>query len=1028
MCNNQNYSLRTLYKLFSSRSRQPLPFWVATFFLSMLIWLSGITPARPAGLAFSAVTISGTNLVVSGSGGVAGAPYYLMASTNLALSPVMLWNRLSTNVFSANGLFTNYNPINPSLGQEFFAIATNTPITFPGLVAAYSFDEGSGTTVHDASGNGNNGTISGATWTTGKYGTGLSFNGSNSIININNSSSLNLTTTMTLEAWVYPTLLDNLWQDVIYKYNDVYYLEAVSQQNTGTASVPAGGLTLTSGADNFVPGLVPLSSNTWSYLSATYDGKTNRLYVNGVQVNTLAETGVMTNSASPLQIGGDNVYGQFFSGLIDEVRVYNVTLTASQIQADMNTPVGDIPTAPGNLTATLISTNQLNLSWTASTADLGVAGYFVERSQGAYGTNFAQIGATSRTNYEDSGLVPNTNYNYRVRATDALGDLGPYSSVVAAFTGFSISPRVAALTFTRTQQFTANFGNVTWLVDGVVGGSASSGTVTSTGLYSPPGSAGTHTVTITNSDLSESASAIVYVTGYPGMFTFHNDNLRTGQNLNETVLTPANVNATNFGKLFSYTLDGWTFASPLYVADVNMAGQGFHNVVYVATEHDSVYAFDADGLSNAPLWQVSFINPPAGVTTVPAVDTGEVVDIPDEIGITGTPVIDPTNGILYVVAATKEVSGNTTTYVQRLHALDITTGAERLGGPVVIQASVAGTGPGSQGGQVPFDALHENQRTALLLTNGVVYFGFSSHGDNLPYYGWVLGYNASTLVQASTYNSAPNQGKGGIWMDGDGPAVDASGNIYVITGDGAFDANTGGNDYGDSFVKISPSGAVLDYFSPSVQSSLDASNLDLGAGGVLLLPDQTGAHLHEMVSAGKNGTIYLVDRDNMGHYNSKTDPDVQSLVNVLTNNLGADGGNFGSPVYFNGNVYFSPVQATVQAFSLTNGLLSTKPNSRSSEVYPQRGGAMSISANGNTNGILWTLQTHHTVEPPTPAVEPGTLHAYDATNLGNELYNSDQAGSRDTLDVWWKFSTPVVANGKVFVTSFSQLTVYGLLP
>jgi hypothetical protein len=743
------------------------------------------------------------------------------------------------------------------------------------------------------------------------------------------------------------------------------------------------------------------------------------LYVNGVQVASQAQTGAIRTSTYPLQIGGDSIYGQFFKGTIDEVRVYSVALSAAQIQTDMNTPVGNIPTAPGNLSATLINTNEINLCWTASTGKLGVTGYLVERT-GPGGTNFVQIGAVSGTNYDDTALVANTNYSYRVRATDAWGDLGPYSSV-QVFTGLSISPRVATLTSNQTQQFTATISNIIWSVDGVTGGSASSGTITGQGLYLPPGSTGIHTITATASNLAESVSATVYVTAYPGTFTFHNDALRTGQNLNETVLTPANVNATNFGKLFSYPLDGFTFASPLYVANVNIPAQGSHNVVYVATENDSVYAFDADGLTNAPLWQVSFINPSAGVTTVPAADTGETGDIPNQIGISGTPVIDPATGTLYVVAATKEVSGNTTTYVQKLHALDITTGAEKFGAPVVIQASVAGTGPGSSGGQVSFNSLRENQRTGLLLTNGVVYFGFGSHGDNPPYYGWLLGYNASTLQQVMVYNSTPNVGKAGIWMDGDGPAVDSSGNIYFITGDGPFDGNTVGEDYGDSFVKISPAGAVLDYFAPTVQSSLDESNLDLGAGGGLLLPYQPGTYPHEMVSAGKNGTVYLVNRDNMGHYNASTDQIIQELVNIFPNNLGIEGGNFGSPVYFNGRIYFGPVAGAVQAFSLTNGLLSTEPTSQSSEVYPQRGGTMAISASGNTNGILWALQSNGTTAP-------GTLHAYDATNLGNELYNSDQAGSRDTLDIWWKFTTPVVANGKVYVTSVSQLTVYGLLP
>jgi len=506
---------------------------------------------------------------------------------------------------------------------------------------------------------------------------------------------------------------------------------------------------------------------------------------------------------------------------------------------------------------------------------------------------------------------------------------------------------------------------------------------------------------------------------YAGTYTYHNDNFRTGQNLNETVLSPASVNSSTFGKLFTYPLDGLTFASPLYVANVAIPSNGFHNVVFVVTEHDSIYAFDADGLTNSPLWQVSFLNPAGGVTTVPAVDTGETGDIPNEIGITGTPVIDPASGTLYVVAKTKEISGSTTSYVQRLHALDIATGTEKFGGPVVIQGNVPGTGVGSVGGQVPFIPLRENQRTGLLLANGVVYFGFSSHGDNEPFYGWVMGYTATNIQQqVLIYNDAPNAAEAGIWMNGDGLACDSTGNVYFISGNGTLTANIGGSDYGDSFVKINPAGAVLDYFCPSVQNTLNAGDLDLGSGGVLLLPDQSGAHPHEMVSAGKNGTIYLVDRDNMGNYHTNSDQIVESVVNIFPNNLGNEGGNFCSPVYFNGNVYFSPVQGSVQAFQLSNGLLSTNPISSSSEQYGGRGGTMAISANASSNGILWALQS-------TGTISPGVLHAYDATNLGNELYNSSQAGTRDTLDAWFKFTLPLVANGKVYVVTESTLSVFG---
>jgi hypothetical protein len=1098
-----------MHKPFPHSFRHAVLSWFVTALLSIPFWLMGLTAVRAAGLEFSSVETSGSNLIVTGSGGVPGATYYALASTNLALSPVTSWNRIATNVFPANGQFTNNILIVPSLPQEFIIIATTMPVTIssgltvanktydgtttatissnnvtlngvlpadtgnvtlvtngyvanfssanvgtniavtvsgltlagsaatnytltqpvgltanitappppPGLVAAYPFDEGSGTTVTDVSGNGNNGTVSGATWTTsGKYGHALVFNGTSALVTVNNSTKLQLSNAMTLEAWVNPGTVSSIWQDVIYKGNDNYYLEGTS----GNGSVPAMGGTF-GGSDVVLYGPAAPLLNTWTHLAGTYDGTTMRFYVNGTQVATQPQTGAISTSTDPLQIGGDTIYNQYFQGTIDEVRIYNVALSAAQIQTDMNTPVGNIPTAPGSLTGTLISTNQVDLNWTASTGKLGVTGYLVER-QGPGSTNFVQIGTTSSIGYaDDTNLVLNTNYTYRVRATDASGDLGPYSTVVV-YTGLSISPSVARLTFTQTQQFTVNVSNVTWSVDGVTGGSVSSGTISGQGLYSPPASVGTHSVTATSSNLSESTSATVYVLDYPGTFTYHNDNFRTGQNLNETVLTPANVNKTSFGMLFSYPLDGLSLASPLYVPNVNIPGQGFHNVVYAATEHDSVYAFDADGLSSAPLWQVSFINPGAGVTTVPAADTGETEDIPNEIGITSTPVIDPLSGTIYVVAKTKEVSGSTTSYVHRLHALDIATGVEKFGGPVVIQGSVAGNAPGSSSGQLPFVPLIENQRTALLLANGVVYFGFGSHGDNGTYSGWVMGYNATNVRQQTLiYNAAPNVNQSGIWMDGDGLAADSAGILYFITGEGPFDGNTIGTDYGDCFMKISTNGAVLDYFSPSVQTTLDEENLDLGAGGELLLPVQPGSYTNEMVGAGKNGTIYLVNRDNMGHYNPSTDQIIQELVDIFANSLGQDGGNFSSPVYFNGRVYFGPVAGAVQAFTLNNGLLSTTPTSHSAEVYEQRGATMAISASGNTNGILWTLQSNG-------ETLSGTLHAYDATNLGNELYTSDQAGSRDTLDAWYKFSVPLVANGKVYVSSVSQLTVYGLLP
>jgi hypothetical protein len=448
---------------------------------------------------------------------------------------------------------------------------------------------------------------------------------------------------------------------------------------------------------------------------------------------------------------------------------------------------------------------------------------------------------------------------------------------------------------------------------------------------------------------------------------------------------------------------------------VNIPGQGFHNVVYVATEHNTVYAFDADR-SSAPLWQVSFNN------SVPIGDVDPDADIGPEVGITGTPVIDPGTGTLYVVAKSREIAGSTTSYFHRLHALDIATGAEKFGGPVALQASVPGTGIGSAGGQLPFNAARQNQRAALLLSNGVVYVAFAAHSDVQPYHGWVFGYNATTLQRTLVFNLTPNNEGGGIWQSGGGLAADAAGNLYFATGDGTFTADAGGIDYGNSYVKLSPAGSVLGYFTPSNQHALDLDDLDLASAGVILLPDQPGAHPRLLIAAGKNATIHVLDRDNLGGFNPSNDSQaVQALPNIFPAGTQPLPGNYSTPVYFNGSVYFGPVADTLHAFRLTNGLLPTAATSRSSVIYPYPGGALAISANGTADGILWAIQRNG-------ESGPGVLRAYDPANLANEFYNSNQTLPRDALDTPAKFSVPLVVNGKVFVGSSGRLTVYGLLP
>jgi hypothetical protein len=505
------------------------------------------------------------------------------------------------------------------------------------------------------------------------------------------------------------------------------------------------------------------------------------------------------------------------------------------------------------------------------------------------------------------------------------------------------------------------------------------------------------------------------------VLTQHNDNARTGQNTNETVLTLANVNPSMFGRLFTYNVDGNVYAQPLVVPDVSIPGQGVHAVLYVVTEHDSVYAFDAESFQ-APLWQTTFINPAAEITTVPSVETAQG-NIYPEVGITSTPVIDLSTATIYIEARTKEVTGALTNYVHRLHALDITTGLERtnFNSPVLITVSnYPGTGtpgyPDNDGaGHVLWNPLREQSRTGLLLQNGVVSFGYASPGDHPPYHGWVLSYDAHTLVQRGAFNTTPNGADGGVWQSGAGLAADPIGNFYLETGNGTFDpANA---NYGDSVLKLSTSNGLdlADYFTPYDQAYLDAQDLDLGSGGVVVLPDSAGslAHPHLLVAASKTGTIYLLDRDHLGHFNSNGDTQiVQSLTNAV-------GGLWCTPAYFNGTLYYMGVNDRPKAFSVSNANIQTSPAGQA--MFPLiNGGTPSISANGAKDAILWAIQTDNSNGGI------AILHAYDASNLSHELYNSSVLQTRDAPGPEVHFAVPTVVNGHVYVGTAQSVAVYGL--
>ncbi|HET9840236.1 MAG TPA: pyrrolo-quinoline quinone [Candidatus Angelobacter sp.] len=606
------------------------------------------------------------------------------------------------------------------------------------------------------------------------------------------------------------------------------------------------------------------------------------------------------------------------------------------------------------------------------------------------------------------------------------------SQAFAAVT-VAVHPARAPLTLTEPQQFKATVANTTnqsviWAVDGIVGGNSTVGTISTSGLYHPPGKRGTHKITAKSVVQSTAVgSATVWVTDYPGMFTYHADKFRSGVNLQEFALTSATVKSSTFGKLFTRSVDGQIYAQPLYVANLTIAGAK-HNVVFVATEHASVYAFDADGRSTSPFWHRSFINPSAGINTI-AKPANALIS--PEISISSTPVIDTSTGTMYVSVSTNE-NGN---IVHRLHALSLTTGGEKFGGPIAIQGSVPGTYPAlAVNGRLPFVPKQHLQRPALLLLNGNVYIAYGSNGDKLPYNGWLFAYSAQgtgLLHQVAVFCTSPDQGAAAIWQSGDGPAADPNGNIYVATGNGAFDLNTGGRDAGNTVLKLAlQSGALvrLDYFAPSNTAQLTADDLDLGAGGPILPSAQSGAAAPSLVVVGgKDGKIYLVNRDNMGKFNSTTNSNVET---VAIGNPEPTNGLFAAPAALGSAIYFGEVNEPLGKFVFANGLLSSAPAAQTSTVFLYPGTSPMISTNGSSS-IVWTLDLHAYVggtpdggiNTPGPAV----LHAYDGANL-NELYNSTQAGTRDTAGNALKFTSPTVANGHVYVGTAKQLNVYGLLP
>ena len=638
----------------------------------------------------------------------------------------------------------------------------------------------------------------------------------------------------------------------------------------------------------------------------------------------------------------------------------------------------------------------------------------------------------------------------------------PATITITASVGVSVTltPKRGGIPISQSLNFTVTVANdasnqgVTWSASGNSCSGNACGTFTGVGTpstaatYNAPSAAGVYTIVATSvADSTKSASATIGVTDLPGVFTYHNDVSRDGVNAQEYALTTGNVATATFGRLFSCSVDGAVYAQPLWVPGLNVNGAA-HNVILVATQHDSLYAFDADATPCAQLWRVSLIDGAHGgggsgaETSVPAGLTGNLVgngngDITPEVGVTGTPVIDPSTNTLYVVSKSVVASGPT--FFQRLHAIDLASGSEKFGGPVTISAAVPGNAPDAVSGQVTFNPQSQNQRPSLALVNGVVYIAWASHEDTDPWHGWVIGYNAGNLTQVGVFNTTPNTvgsatyARGGIWMAGGAPAADSSNNLFLITGNGTFDGVT---NFGDSLLKLNTSSglSLSDWFTPSDQANLDANDLDFGAGGAVVLVDMPLAPVpHLLLGGGKQGSgnpgeIFVLNRDALGNFNASDSQVVQKFS--------SNGQIFSTPAFWNSTLYVAPVGGNLLSYSFsgTMGLFNASPGQSTtpSGGFGFPGATPAVSASGGTNGIVWALDNSQYCTPQSPGCGPAVLHAYDATNLATELWNSGSTAGNAV-----KFTVPTVANGKVYIGTrgsdqtsggIGELDVYGLLP
>ncbi|HUD46868.1 MAG TPA: LamG-like jellyroll fold domain-containing protein [Candidatus Baltobacteraceae bacterium] len=766
------------------------------------------------------------------------------------------------------------------------------------------------------------------------------------------------------------------------------------------------------------------------------------VYTNGVLAGAISNVTIQMSGVQDVRniIGADNWPDPGLQGSINEFRIYNFALSPAQIQGDFQQgpnvalPIGIVTVSPSSTV------------YAGETVTFNVTTTGIPPFQYQWRSNTVNIAGATNSALVLTNVATTASGSYDVVIDSSAGSTNspPITLTVtpASAPTFATEPTPAALTnyvggFAAFSAIVAGSPPITlqWQFEGTnIPGATGSQLVLGNLSASD---AGSYTLTASNpygTNVS-TAAALTVLPAAPlvPVLTYHYDNSRSAANTNESVLIPSIVNTNNFGLLWSYAVDGYVYTQALYVPNVNIPGLGLHNVIYIGTENDSVYALDADsntGANGGVLWHTTL-----GVT--PLSNNGEFGnrygptygDIVPEVGITGTPVIDLVTGTIYVDVFTREVGATSTNYYHRIHALNITNGVEQSNSPSVVAATYPGTGVGGNGSVLTFNPEEHNERSALTLAGGILYVGYAGYGDTDPYHGWLFGFSTTNLkmLPDHIFNTTPNAtqaafgahaGEGGMWMGGNGLCVDASNNLYFESGNGSFSENTNGKDYADSFIKLATTNglSVADYFTPYNQADDAAADLDVGSAGPLLLPDSAGsaAHPHLIIGASKQGTIYLVDRDNMGHY-STGGSDNQIVQSVI----GQIGGTWSSPAYFNNRVYFQASSDVLKVFTINNGVLGTTPASESAAGVGAFNGGPIVSANGTNNGIVWMINSS-----AYGSSGPGILYAYNATNLAQELYNSSQL-SRDNPGGAVKMINPMVANGKVYVGAEYALSVYG---